>query len=56
MNIQPLAVTTDLMTAFYEGAFRSDDNQIFAPQRESRGTDVIEKSRRFGVQHGERFY
>lgn len=36
MNIQPLAVTTDLMTAFYEGAFRSDDNQIFAtPARES---------------------
>jgi hypothetical protein len=26
MNIQPLAVTTDLMTAFYEGAFCSDDN------------------------------
>jgi len=30
--------------------------KIFAPPRESRGTDVTEKSRRFGVQHGERFY
>ena len=38
------------------GGNRRVGAHLFAPQRESRGTDVIEKSRRFGVQHGERFF